>query len=275
MSSRRKTRKRKVRRKAAAAAAAALQRLLQCTPDLVVVHVLACLTDREVATTAPAIHRDFARACAAHDDQVWAPRCARLWRGKCEAAVVPFRDAPAGKMTHRVRYMRSRVDARRTVITEDELCGLEWAFRFKEAVGEDFVDVDPYWQNSGFDERGEFHFVPQSNGGGGGGSTARCFMRRRFLRKNKLNLVVNPGDEDALGALVRGYWGADYTIKWRFTKSRQGVRGQFVKLNHWPSSQPIRNRENWGWIIHNDWVVYAHPATLGHLLATHEEMEAL
>ena len=97
-------------------------------------------------------------------------------------------------------------------------------------------------------------------------------MRRRFLRENKL--VVNPApEEDALQALVRECWGDDYAIKWRFTKSRQGVRGQFIKLNSWPSSKPMRNPENWGWLLHNDWVVYAHPATLDHLLATHEAME--
>ena len=47
---------------------------------------------------------------------------------------------------------------------------------------------------------------------------------------------------------------------WRFTKSGnlpcgRRVRGQFVKVNHWPSLAISRTPE-WGWRMENCWVVY-------------------
>ena len=239
-----------------------LLRLLQRLPELFVAHIFPCVTADELARV-PLVQREFGKVCSENDQQLWAPRCEQLWRGKCESAVAPFRDAAPG-MAYRARYIESIVDARRSVITEDELCSFEWAFRFKEAVGEDFIHADPYWHNSGYDELGNFHFVPPSN--------TKCFMRRKFLSDEKLVVNPAPGVDD-LEALVAEYWGEDYAITWRFTKSRQGVRGQFVKLNQWPSARPRRNPENWGWIMHNEWVVYAHPAARSHLLSIHEAME--
>jgi hypothetical protein len=43
--------------------------------------------------------------------------------------------------------------------------------------------------------------------------------------------------------------------RWRFTKTKEGKRGHFVKINHWPSLIISRSRD-WGWRMENCWVVY-------------------
>jgi hypothetical protein len=47
-------------------------------------------------------------------------------------------------------------------------------------------------------------------------------------------------------------------IVWRMTKSRQGRRGQFVKINHWPALTVTR-LEDWGWQLDSCWVRYRTP----------------
>lgn len=44
-------------------------------------------------------------------------------------------------------------------------------------------------------------------------------------------------------------------IFWRMTKSRQGVKGQFVKLNHWPALH-IGRTDDWGWTLTSVWTYY-------------------
>lgn len=50
--------------------------------------------------------------------------------------------------------------------------------------------------------------------------------------------------------------------RWQFTKSGRlpgpsgkRVKGQFVKVNHWPSLS-ISRKSDWGWRMENCWVVY-------------------
>ncbi len=43
--------------------------------------------------------------------------------------------------------------------------------------------------------------------------------------------------------------------RWRFTKTSQGRRGLYVKVNHWPALS-ISRTEDWGWRMENCWVVY-------------------
>jgi len=45
-------------------------------------------------------------------------------------------------------------------------------------------------------------------------------------------------------------------ISWAFTKSRNGRRGQFIRLNRWPSYAVSRSAKDWGWVLDSDWVVY-------------------
>jgi hypothetical protein len=54
------------------------------------------------------------------------------------------------------------------------------------------------------------------------------------------------------------------SITWTFTKSRKGKRGQFVRLNRWPSYTTSRSADDWGWVLNSDWVVYRSccPATV-------------
>ena len=54
-------------------------------------------------------------------------------------------------------------------------------------------------------------------------------------------------------------------IRWRFTQSKHGARGQFVQLNRWPSYRVSRCPEDWGWVLESDWVRYRSccPETVG------------
>jgi len=54
-------------------------------------------------------------------------------------------------------------------------------------------------------------------------------------------------------------------ITWRFTKSRNGKRGQFIQVNRWPAYTITRCPNDWSWVLESDWVRYrsCSPQTLG------------
>lgn len=91
--------------------------------------------------------------------------------------------------------------------------------RFKEEAGDFWLSLDPYWAGE----------APP--------------LVRRFHPDG--SLTAPPDDP---------LWG-DHENRWRFTKSREGVAGQFVKVNHWPSLS-ISRTPSWGWRMENSWVVY-------------------
>ena len=40
------------------------------------------------------------------------------------------------------------------------------------------------------------------------------------------------------------------------SQSKEGRRGQFVKVNNWPAYTITRCPEDWGWVMENEWVIY-------------------
>ena len=46
-----------------------------------------------------------------------------------------------------------------------------------------------------------------------------------------------------------------FRYRWRFTKTSQGKRGHYIKVNHWPALS-ISRTEDWGWKLENCWVEY-------------------
>merc|ERR1712217_269412 len=47
-------------------------------------------------------------------------------------------------------------------------------------------------------------------------------------------------------------------MRWHFTGSiwRTGIFGNAVQVNQYPAKSLMRDRENWGWIMENMWVLY-------------------
>jgi hypothetical protein len=84
---------------------------------------------------------------------------------------------------------------------------------------------------------------------------ARLAFRRSFAVAPDVDALEDDPEIQAFASAIR----------WRFTKSRNGVRGQFVQLNRWPSYVVSRCREDWGWVLESGWVRYQScgPETVG------------
>uniref|UniRef100_A0A7S0NM85 F-box domain-containing protein n=1 Tax=Calcidiscus leptoporus TaxID=127549 RepID=A0A7S0NM85_9EUKA len=72
---------------------------------------------------------------------LWEGVCQRMWAGRhvlqaCRA----LRGASA-----RAALRRSLAEARTCHISKEELCSLEWSFRFKHVAGHAWTAVDPWW----------------------------------------------------------------------------------------------------------------------------------
>ncbi|GAB4815619.1 hypothetical protein N2152v2_008075 [Parachlorella kessleri] len=146
---------------------------------------------------------------------LWRRICEDLWHGK---VYVP-QAAAGSELSWRQRYEASLLDAARNDITTQELCTFSWTFRFKWLAGVFWTAQDPYWTREGH-------------------------MLRRFFHESG-SLTAAPSDP---------FWG-HHECRWRFTKSKEGLRGHYVKVNHWPSLS-ISRTPSWGWRMENCWVVY-------------------
>ena len=165
-----------------------------------------------------------------------------------ELAWRPFCDDDA--LTWREKYVQSLIDSKRQVIRTDELTRFTWGFRFKAAAGEFFATLDPYWNS----------FIrPTSQ------DDEQYCMRRRFLANGA---YASPDPPDMLQSYLQEH---NIDITWRINKSRLGKRGQFIQLNRWPSVEVVRRTDDWGWTMHNQWVVYCAPA--GKMRDIHDRVE--
>ena len=45
-------------------------------------------------------------------------------------------------------------------------------------------------------------------------------------------------------------------MTWKFTKTKDGKPGRYVRINQWPSLNVSRT-EQWGWTLQNCWVIYS------------------
>lgn len=145
-----------------------------------------------------------------------------LWRRHCEEEWATQVFTPAAQRTDlswKQRHLLARADASRTDITVEELCTFRWRFRFKPQAGEYWMALDPFYTGQG----------PP--------------MQRLFSEDH--SVCAAPGDP---------LWG-EHETRWRFCKTREGVRGHFVKINHWPSLDCTRTPDG-GWCMQNMWVVY-------------------
>lgn len=149
---------------------------------------------------------------------LWTPHCEALWQNKM---YVPARQlAVTGSQTYAKAYVQSLRHAANEHITMKELCSFRWQFRFKLSAGAFFVEHDPYWNKEG------------------------PTMKRYFHQDG--SLTSDPGDP----------FFSKHEDMWRFTKTKQGKPGQFIKVNHWPALEISRNPDDWSLTLQNEWVIY-------------------
>ena len=224
--------------------------------------------------------RRFSRLCRLTDasEELWRRHCMAAWQGKfIDPELDPRKNKKNRKSAWREALRVTVLESREKVLTEAALCSKDWAFRFKAAAGEHWQAVDPYWQQP--ELAGEVAgIVPR---GSGTPNPTASVMRRKFVASPRHAILPEallhgappaaPGEYyDPLDELVGE---SNLKIQWRFTKSRaagafKGAKHtkarplQFLQVNRWPSSHVVRHEETWGWVMHNQWVVYCSPPQL-------------
>jgi len=124
-------------------------------------------------------------------------------------------------------YRESLADARRSCITEEELCSLRWSSRMKGWAGETWTDDDPWWQG-------------------------------RPPREKKYN--SDGTTESFVDGVLSGRPG-----RWKFVQFASGGRemplGSLVRISRggreFPTHYVSRYPPNWGWIVQNCWGISA------------------
>jgi hypothetical protein len=176
---------------------------------------------------------------------LWTKHCSTLWENK---VYVPWRFATSPSLQS---YFGSIKDSKRMFFESvDELAAQHFHFRFRRQAG-------PYWCNKDSSFR---RIDPRP--------LYRCFLKgggvSGFQQNNK------SGNEDGCRNSELASMSAKHdflyddpevqafipTIKWRFTKSRYGKKGQFIKINNWPSLEISRRKDDWGWELSQEWVKY-------------------
>lgn len=179
-----------------------------------------------------------------HPD-LWVRRCRALWRDK---VCVPAECLVAQDLR---AYFGSIHDSKRCAFHGvEELSRLHFHFFIREPSG-------PYWLNLDPSRTGGVPMYRRFQADGSFGNTPPPPEAVDYSP-----YIVGPDvdpihtDPEVLAFLPE--------LKWRLTKSRDGERGQFLKINHWPALQIYRTPEDWGWVLESEFIVYrtCSPATL-------------
>lgn len=221
-------------------------------PDVCWIEILSFCLSQELYSVLPVVCERIRDICEEHDEVLWRLRCETLWRDKIRESWLSF--SLTDDLKYRYKYFLSLQDSKRTDLTTQELCRFCWGFRFKKSAGNEWTELDPYWSSLTRQEGGSF-----------------CIMKRKFnLDGSMTNPSVLPDLMDEFSAVV------GLRLRWKFTKSRKSSRngtvrrGKFLQVNRWPSSG-IERTEDWGWLMHNQWVAYAYPSSI--MLRHHEYLE--
>jgi hypothetical protein len=182
--------------------------------------VLECLNPEEISRVF-LVNKGWRAVCT--HNRVWEPLHALLVKDKLFPPQITAKYQAPGAPRHFQRFYAGLLnDSKRTTITLEELCTYRWRMRFKEAAGPQWLAIDPFW-----------------NG--------REPMQRLFHRDG---VMAHGTSDDPIQPLFLGY-----ETHWRMCKTRYGVRGEFIKVNHWPSLIVSRDPDTWGWRMENEWVV--------------------
>eukprot|EP00937_MAST-01D_sp_MAST-1D-sp2_P005162 g5162.t1 len=200
--------------------------MLHALLDELLLAVLGFLDARSVCQVSAVANR---LAAAAGSDVLWRPLLGRLWLGKVNRMPPSLVN---GRRLH-LAFRDSVIDSRRAQLHgAQELCSLVFAFRFKQEAGE-------FWHSRDPSSRGLPAMWRQFRPDG-------TIVSRGGAARKRHDFLLH--DEEVLAYLP--------PIRWRFTKSQNGVRGQFVQVNRWPSYSITRGAHDWRWHLESCWVTY-------------------
>lgn len=175
-------------------------------------------------------------------EPVWCALCEHLWKGKAlPSKFILLRDAGHA----REAYRQSLLDSKRTDICMEELCSIQWSFRFKAAAGDGWQESDPWWQGQSatqarFSPSGVIRF---QRGGVLGQDPPKLRWRFVHFRDGFLNEL------DQQRVTVEGFE----------SFSGFGRRGVCAKVmgREVPAYCMRRHKGNWGWVMESCWVVWS------------------
>lgn len=185
--------------------------------------VLVFLCDPEIVGSLMLVSREW-RTAIADDPTVWGASCEYVWSSKSFVS----RQCREQSVAHPRRALRQSIEeSQRVSIDAETLCSVRWWFRFKQQAGTAWTRDDPYWREEG----------------------ARSL---EFLPSGVLKWHRGHPDHD-----MREDEGS-MQMRWRLDSDGTVLR---VKHNHFshefPGVKLIRHPENWGFVFHSVWVVYA------------------
>ena len=169
---------------------------------------------------------------------LWQYHCERLWVGKIYVPPVFLKS-----MNLRSYFGSIRDSTRRVFYNVEEFAEQHFHFRFRLQAGQ-------YWCRKDTSFRTE-NPMP---------------IYRRFLPNGLLsNEPPNPATGVNAKYIVRPDYDFLYddpevrafipVVRWKFTKSKMGRKGLFVKINNFPSLE-VRRTQDWGWELDGEWVIY-------------------
>ncbi|KAL7472931.1 hypothetical protein ACHAXS_013311 [Conticribra weissflogii] len=302
----------------AAAARFGNRDLLSSIPDACLTHIFSYLPNFDLAVVIPSISRFFFKTCDDYDDVLWRHRCRDLWRSKVWVQSTPSLGFPichdfdyeacienakseqntlktyGTKHTHELKF-RNMYDfsikaSKTSNLTKDALSSKIWAFRFKAAAGEDWMELDPYWQwfnNYSSKKNHNMHSyttnsltytLRQFNMEGTISRPRPTSSSNQLQSRLQLSKLQQTQQPDRIEQELQ-LMGIPQPLHYKIYNSRRGIetgtilRGegmQFVKVRNWPSVG-IERTDNWGWVMQNQWVAYVFPPET--LISLHEKLE--
>lgn len=222
--------------------------LLVPLPNEITMYIISYLDANDLTSglsSASRLHRSY----ITKNHKIWQPRCDNLWSDKIYVHPRYRNNNTATTNDDNIKtyktYFGSIIDSKRCIFEdEDELCSLHFHFRFRPAAGEFWMAQDSSYNGN----------VP---------------IYRRYRPDGSLSIHPDHSIPSDIGMPLTKYCVApspdplstDLLIRlvprvsWRFTKSRRGVKGQYVKLNDWPALH-IGRTDDWGWTLTSPWTYY-------------------
>jgi hypothetical protein len=190
--------------------------------------------------------------------KLWKALCHDLWKDKVYVPRFILKEEPSLKT-----YFHSIKDSKRqTFLDENELCEQHFHFRFRLQAGyywyskdSSFIKGDtPMYRYFKKSTHTFGHVPPPSLLTSA--EHQKFTLNKDYIKISNFDFLVD--DPNVVAHLPP-------TVKWRITKSKLGKKGQFIKVNQWPSLYIKRNTStDWGWTLEEDWVKYqtCSPASL-------------
>jgi len=174
-------------------------------------YILLWLKDKDILSCA-LVNQAWRNASVSKE--VWQELCDVLWRDK---VYVPQKIRELKATDPQTAYKNSIEDSKRSVITEEELCGFDWYFRFKEDEGAWYADSDP-WING------------------------RAPSHHKYHTDGKIEITG-----EFSGA-------APNDRTWSWLEDEEVEQGTWIQISHYPAYK-VSRMSNWGWIHQSELAV--------------------